>query len=236
MQLTGHTNDQASQRRIDKLLRGIILTLLAAGIVALAVIWAFEVRFGLLDELCRTAYPTTLGVFVTGALILYRWPQAIGIARWTGFLAINALLFLQFVTALHGGGSLVGNYAFISMLVWLPLAYAISLLTLDIRHAPWAAGALLAGTATTSIEYLVGSDHLAPSDVALLINVFASHLVLLACLSGLLKFRRALAKADADSHKLVEQASTDPLTGLANRRHGMERLRHAARSHRAERP
>jgi diguanylate cyclase len=236
MQQTARTNDTANRLRTDMLLRGIILTLLAAGIVALAVIWAFEAHFGLLDELCRTAYPTTFGVFVTGALILYRWPQTIGIARWTAFLAINALLFLQFVTALRGGGPLVGNYALVSMLVWLPLAYAISLLTLDIRHAPWAAGTLLAGTAATSIEYLVDSDHIASSDFALLINVFASHLVLLACLSGLLKFRRALAKSDADSHKLVEQASTDPLTGLANRRHGLKMLREAALAHRSETP
>ena len=236
MQQSGRFNDTASQLRTDNLLRGIMLALFVAGIVALAVIWAFEARFGLLDELCRTAYPTMLGVFVASALMLYRWPQTITIARWAGFLAINALLFLQFITALREGGPLVGNYAFISMLMWLPLAYAISLLMLDIRHAPWAAGALLTGIAATSLDQVLSSSRFAPGDLALPINLLASHLVLLACLSGLLKFRLALVKAEADSRRLLEQASSDPLTGLANRRHGLEMLQQAARAHRSNEP
>jgi diguanylate cyclase (GGDEF)-like protein len=211
-----------------------MLTLFAAGIAALAIIWSFEARLGLLDELCRIAYPTMIGVFIVSALMLYRWPQTITIARWTCFAALNVLLLLQFVTAIRGEGPLVGNYAFISMLMWLPLAYAIALLMLDIRHAPWAAGALLAAIAATSIEQLVGASRFAAGDLALLINLVASHLVLLACLSGLLKFKAALVQADADSRTLLRQASTDPLTGLANRRHGLKMLQQAALAQRSD--
>lgn len=236
MQRMVHSDDKTGQRRSDGLLRSIMLALFVAGMVALAIIWVFEARSGLLDELSRIAYPAMLGVFAVSTLMLYRWPQTVTIARWAGFLAIDSVLFLQFVTALRSEGPLVGNYAFISMMMWLPLAYAISLLILDIRHAPWAAGGLLFAIAASSLERVAGSDHPAADDLALLINLLASHLVLLACMSGLLKFRLALVKADADSRRLVEQASTDPLTGLANRRHGLEMLRQAALAHRPDEP
>lgn len=227
MERTYEANESAASRRSNALLHSIMLSLFISGIVAVGVLWALESRFGLLDELCRVAYPTILVIFFAGAVMLHRRPQTIVIARWMAFLSVTGLLIIQFVAAVWGDGPLVGNYPFISLLMWLPLAYAIDMLMLETRHGPWAACALFAFIAMVSIFRIFAAGSGDAGDTALLVNLLASHIVLLACLSGLVKFKLALAKADARSNHLFEQASTDPLTGLANRRYGLEMLRRA---------
>lgn len=227
MERTYEANESAASRRSNALLHSIMLSLFVSGIVAVGVLWALESRFGLLDELCRVAYPTILVIFFAGAVMLHRRPQTIVIARWMAFLSVTGLLIIQFVAAVWGDGPLVGNYPFISLLMWLPLAYAIAMLMLETRHGPWAACALFAFIAMVSIFRIFAAGSGDAGDTALLVNLLASHIVLLACLSGLVKFKLALAKADARSNHLFEQASTDPLTGLANRRYGLEMLRRA---------
>ena len=227
MERTYEANESAASRRSNALLHSIMLSLFISGIVAVGVLWALESRFGLLDELCRVAYPTILVIFFAGAVMLHRRPQTIVIARWMAFLSVIGLLVIQFAAAVWGDGPLVGNYPFISLLMWLPLAYAIAMLMLETRHGPWAACALFAFIAMVSIFRIFAAGSGDAGDTALLVNLLASHIVLLACLSGLVKFKLALAKADARSNHLFEQASTDPLTGLANRRYGLEMLRRA---------
>ena len=227
MERTYEANESAASRRSNALLHSIMLSLFISGIVAVGVLWALESRFGLLDELCSVAYPTILVIFFAGAVMLHRRPQTIVIARWMAFLSVTGLLIIQFVAAVWGDGPLVGNYPFISLLMWLPLAYAIAMLMLETRHGPWAACALFAFIAMVSIFRIFAAGSGDAGDTALLVNLLASHIVLLACLSGLVKFKLALAKADARSNHLFEQASTDPLTGLANRRYGLEMLRRA---------
>ena len=227
MERTYEANESAASRRSNALLHSIMLSLFISGIVAVGVLWALESRFGLLDELCSVAYPTILVIFFAGAVMLHRRPQTIVIARWMAFLSVIGLLVIQFVAAVWGDGPLVGNYPFISLLMWLPLAYAIAMLMLETRHGPWAACALFAFIAMVSIFRIFAAGSGDAGDTALLVNLLASHIVLLACLSGLVKFKLALAKADARSNHLFEQASTDPLTGLANRRYGLEMLRRA---------
>ena len=227
MERTYEANESAASRRSNALLHSIMLSLFVSGIVAVGVLWALESRFGLLDELCSVAYPTILVIFFAGAVMLHRRPQTIVIARWMAFLSVIGLLVIQFAAAVWGDGPLVGNYPFISLLMWLPLAYAIDMLMLETRHGPWAACALFAFIAMVSIFRIFAAGSGDAGDTALLVNLLASHIVLLACLSGLVKFKLALAKADARSNHLFEQASTDPLTGLANRRYGLEMLRRA---------
>ena len=228
METAYETNELGAKRHTDVLLRSLMLSLFVAGIVAIGVVWTLESRLGLLDELCCVAYPTMLAVFSAAAVMLYRWPDTLVIARWVGFLSVIGLLVIQLVAAVLGDGPLVGNYAFISLLMWLPLAYAIAMLMLETRHGPWAACALFALIAAVSVARMLRFAASEASDTALLVNLLASHLVLLACLSGLVKFKLALVKADARSNHLFKQASTDPLTGLANRRYGLEMLRRAA--------
>ena len=227
MERTYEANESVASRRSNALLHSIMLSLFVSGIVAVGVLWALESRFGLLDELCSVAYPTILVIFFAGAVMLHRRPQTIVIARWMAFLSVTGLLIIQFVAAVWGDGPLVGNYPFISLLMWLPLAYAIDMLMLETRHGPWAACALFAFIAMVSIFRIFAAGSGDAGDTALLVNLLASHIVLLACLSGLVKFKLALAKADARSNHLFEQASTDPLTGLANLRYGLEMLRRA---------
>ena len=227
MERTYEANESAASRRSNALLHSIMLSLFISGIVAVGVLWALESRFGLLDELCSVAYPTILVIFFAGAVMLHRRPQTIVIARWMAFLSVIGLLVIQFAAAVWGDGPLVGNYPFISLLMWLPLAYAIDMLMLETRHGPWAACALFAFIAMVSIFRIFAAGSGDAGDTALLVNLLASHIVLLACLSGLVKFKLALAKADARSNHLFEQASTDPLTSLANRRYGLEMLRRA---------
>lgn len=229
-------HDPVARRRVDHLLRGVMMSLFIAGALAISFLWVFESRYGLIDEFCRIAYPVMLMIFFASTAMLYRWPNTVPIARWVGFCAITFFLFFELVAAMSITGPLVGNYAFISLLMWLPLAYAIALFMLDPRQAPWAACALFGLVAAVGVVHLIHSGSSEPSDRALLVNLLTSHVVLLACLSGLVKIKLVLAKADAHSRRLLEQASTDPLTGLANRRFGLEMLRLAASEHTVETP
>lgn len=218
------------------LMRSVMMSLFTAGALAIGVLWVFESKYGLIDDVCRVAYPLMLIAFVASTAMLYRWPDTVPIARWVGFFAIAAFLFVELMAALWSKGPLVGNYAFISLLMWLPLAYAIALFMLDARHAPWAAGGLFVLIASMSLAHIqrLGPDE--SGDTAMLINLLTSHVVLLACLSGLVKIKLVLFKAEAQSRRLFEQASTDPLTGLANRRYGLEMLYLAASEHTADSP
>ena len=236
MRKSGNVQENGPRRRVDMLLRSVMMSLFSAGAVAIGVLWVFESRYGLIDEVCRVAYPLMLIVFFAITAMLYRWPETVPIARWVGFFAIAAFLFLELMAALVSGGPLVGNYAFISLLMWLPLAYAIALFMLEAHQAPWAAGGLFVLIAAVSVAYMLRSGPDDSGDAAMLVNLLTSHVVLLACLSGLVRIKLVLFKAEVQSRRLFEQASTDPLTGLANRRYGLEMLRLAASEHTVETP
>jgi diguanylate cyclase len=236
MQKSSEAHHAGARRRIDRLLRSVMMSLFAAGALAIGVLWVFESKYGLIDEVCRIAYPMMLTAFIASAAMLYRWPNTVVIARWVGFCAISGFLFTELMASLWTDGPLVGNYAFISLLMWLPLAYAIALFMLEPNQASWAACAIFVLIAILSIEHIIHSRSMESGDTALLVNLLVSHVVLLACLSGLVKIKRVLFKTDALSRHLFEQASTDPLTGLANRRYGLEMLRMAATEHTADTP
>ncbi len=227
---------KSARRAVDTLLRNAMIWLFLAGALAITVLWVFESSSGLLDEVAKVAYPMMLAIFAGSAAMLYRRPDTIMLARWIGFFTIAAFLFAELFSALWRGGPLVGNYAFITLLMWMPLAYAIALLMLEPRHAPQAAAGLFAFIVAISAAYVVLGRGIGPDDKAALANLVMSHVVLLACLSGLVRIKRALFRADEVSRRLFEQASTDPLTGLANRRYGLEMLRHAASLHAAGTP
>ena len=231
MRKSSEVHDAGAQQRMDMLLRSIMIPLLAMGALALGVLWVVEAKFDLVDPVSRIIYPLMMATFVAAAAMLYRWPGSLTIARWATFVAIACFLVMQLVAAMWGNAPLVGNYPFISLLMWLPLAYAFALLMLETHHAPWAALALFALIALLSIGHLWQSRFPESSDTALMVNLLASHLVLLVCLSTLVKFRSVLFQVDVRSRHLFEQASTDPLTGLANRRYGVEMLRQAALAH-----
>lgn len=236
MKNTSNTQEKWAKQRIDNLLRGVMMALFATGAFAIGVLWVFESRYGLIDEVCRIAYPVMLGTFIASTVMLYRWPTTVPFARWIGFCTMTGFLTLELSASLLIDGPLVGNYAFISLLMWLPLAYAIALFMLEARQAAWAAGGLFALIASVSIAHILHSGSGDSGDRALLVNLLISHVVLLACLSGLVKIKLVLSKAEAHSRRLLKQASTDPLTGLANRRFGLEMLRLAASQHSADMP
>ena len=236
MRKSREVHDAGAQQRMDMLLRSIMIPLLTMGALALGVLWVVEAKFELVDPVSRIVYPLMMATFVASAAMLYRWPGSLAIARWATFVAIAGFLVMQLVAAMWGDSPLVGNYSFISLLMWLPLAYAFALLMLEIHQAPWAACALFALIALLSVEHISQSRFPESSDTALLVNLLASHLVLLVCLSTLVKFKSVLFKVDVRSRHLFEQASTDPLTGLANRRYGLEMLRQAAQAHSAASP
>ena len=236
MRKSSNAQENGPRRRVDMLLRSAMMSLFVAGAVAIGVLWVFESKYGLIDEVCRVAYPLMLVAFIASTAMLYRWPDTVPIARWVGFFAIAVFLFMELIVALASDGPLIGNYAFISLLMWLPLAYAIALFMLEARQAPWAAGGLFVLIAAVSVAHILRSGPGESGDTAMLINLLTSHVVLLACLSGLVRIKLVLFKAEAQSRRLFEQASTDPLTGLANRRYGLEMLQLAASEHTADAP
>lgn len=223
-------------RRVDLLMRKIMMMLFSVGAVAILVLWLIEARLDLISEICTVAYPLMIVVFVANLLLLHYRPDAIAIARWVGFVAIAGLICSETLVVMWDASPLIDNYSFISLMNWFPLAYVIALFMLDPRHSPWAAGALFLIIAVFGGIHLVRQASAIADDLALLANMLVSHLVLLACLGGLVKFKQAIMKVDAHSKLLVREASTDPMTGLANRRYGLDRIQQAACDHSDDEP
>lgn len=223
-------------RRVDLLMRKIMMMLFSVGAVAILLLWVVESRLGLLSDICAVAYPLMMVIFVANVLLLHYRPDATVIARWVGFVAIAGLICSETLVIMWDPSPLVSNYFFVSIMNWFPLAYVIALFMLDHRHSPWAAGALFLIIAVFSGIHLMRQASVNPDDLGLLSNMLVSHLVLLACLGGLVKFKQAIMKVDAHSKLLVRQASTDPMTGLANRRYGLDRIQQAASGHSDDEP
>ena len=232
-----HNSDivYSATQHIDRLMRRVVLLMLAAGVLAVGVIWWMEVADGTIDPFNRVGYPVLLAVFGASFVALWRHPGVLGYARWTGFLCITAVLQYDLWGQMHTAGPLLGNYNALTLLNWLPLCYAMAFFMLESRPAFLSAAAMLAFFGLCTVLRTNAATDFAAQDRSLMVNALISHAVLVACLIGGLWLKHVVAVQGEQAAKLNRLAATDPLTGLANRRQTLELLEQLARDGRLER-
>jgi diguanylate cyclase (GGDEF)-like protein len=217
------TDNEAAAAPIDRLMVRVMLPLFAAGTAAIAVLWSTELLSGKISTVNRYAYPLLLALFGASVVILRWWPRHVGMVRWMGFLSVSLSQLGDLAVALLQSGPLLGNYSAATLFNWLPLIYALAFFLLEGRAAVWSACLLLA-LVCAGFAWRVASPEADPDDVTLLINVLASHVVFIVCLTGWLRMKKLLSTQHGLAQELRVLASTDALTGLANRRQAMDEL------------
>ena len=206
------------------LTRRVVMTMFAAGGTAVCLNWALEWRNGQLDDINAVAYPFAAAVCAALLLVLWRRPAMLGPVRWVGFLTVQGVLLPQLAAQVVSEGALMGNYNFVTLLNWLPLSYALAFFLLEARVAAWATGTLLAAILAAALFRGQLAVPSATVDRDLLLNTLGAHGVLVVCLTSMLWLRRAVATQVEQARELRHLAGTDPLTGLANRRHALHLL------------
>jgi diguanylate cyclase (GGDEF)-like protein len=200
-----------------------MVPLFAVGALAVAVLWWMEVSQGRLSVVNRYAYPMMTIVYSACVAVLWCRPRAVHVVRWAGFLAVASTQLGELAGELLQAGSLVGSYDAVTLLTWLPLIYALAFILLDGKAAIWSACVILLLIAA-GFAWRLTSPVGRADDVALLFNVLASHAVFIVCLAGWLQMKRLLSRQHGLAQQLRVLAATDPLTGLANRRHALAEL------------
>ncbi|MFZ5550551.1 MAG: diguanylate cyclase [Pseudomonadota bacterium] len=208
---------------MDRLMVRVMLPLFATGTVAVAVLWWLELSSGRISDINRFAYPMLLALFAGSLVVLWRRPQHVGRVRWVGFLSVSLSQLGDLANTLLQSGPLIGNYSAVTLFNWLPLIYALAFFLLEGRAAVWSACVLLMLVAA-GFAWRVASPEGHADDVTLLVNVLASHVVFIVCLTGWLRMKRLLSRQHGLAEELRVLAATDPLTGLANRRQALGEL------------
>ncbi|MGM9488603.1 diguanylate cyclase [Ideonella sp. YS5] len=209
--------DLSAEQAFDRLMVRVMVPLFAVGTLVIALLWWMEVSEGRLSVVNRYAYPAMGVVYASCVAVLWRWPRCVGAVRWVGFLAVAVSQLGELAIELLQVGPLIGNYDAITLLTWLPLIHALAFILLDSRAAVWSACIILLLVAA-GFAWRLTSPLGQGKDVALLLNVLASHAVFIVCLTGWLQMKRLLSRQHGVAQQLRVLAATDSLTGLANRR------------------
>jgi len=226
--------EYSATQHIDRLMRRVVMLMLAAGALAVLAIWAMELADATLDRYNRVGYPGLVLVFLGSLVVLWRRPRALACVRWVGFICFTGMLLLGLWVQVHVPTPMVANYNAVTLLNWLPLCYAIAFFMLETRQAFLAAAGILVFFGACTFLRGQAATAYATQDRALLLNTLISHSVLVVCLTGLLWLKHVVTVQGEQATRLDALAATDPLTGLANRRHTLQQLDQVAREARIE--
>lgn len=198
--------------------------LLGTGAFAAVVGLWIESSAGLLASWDRWMLPGLAVCF--GAMVLWdgKRPQDFLRIRLAGITAVN----LYFLVGLHltlftpGGYS---HYLFTRNMIWLPLGYASAFVYLPTRHALITSLGVFASAFLPILTALVIGQpaQWSPSMATEVASPMLAHLTSVVLLLAVSVLRRRADEAERELEAAQAIATTDALTGLANRR-GLDRM------------
>ncbi|QEI07065.1 GGDEF domain-containing protein [Pigmentiphaga aceris] len=186
----------------------------------------FEQSNGILSPYDVYAYPVILTLLVTSVcmLLIRNRPKLHRAAEYLAFggLAIYIVIGLQYFILRPDANSI---YAVANTLQWMPILYIAGFAFFPKWQAIIGCAAVFLLSSVTPLGVLLfGRDPGWDLHVgALLVNGYASHLLVLLCMSMMVALRTQISKVSEHARLMENAAYTDDLTGTANRR-GMERV------------
>ncbi len=216
--------------------RAVYLAVLAVPIVLVLAIWLAGV--GSDDAFRRIALPGLL--LINGPLMVLVWRRRVSLAvlgLWV-FLGPTAWVLGRLVTWELAPSTRPDNFGLlIAALAWYGVVFALAFLVFGTRRGVKVAiGSYLLLYLGATVSALSGM--LADSgSIGVVVFLAAGHFVLILVVWVLARNVERLASARARAELMESQATTDPLTGIANRRRvDEELLRQVARARRYRQP
>ena len=202
--------------REHAMLRGLLL----AGCVAIIVIWAMEATRGELAAWDRWAYPGLLAALGTCSALLTWWPRQADLARLIAVASFNAYSPFALFNILFVSSGPPDEYQLLTNLYWLPMAYGTAFVFLTMRAALVLSGVVYAGTFGVILWHLHRGDMMHwPAWLApMMSNLAVAQVVYVIVLLAVSRLRADYYRNEAVMQAMHQVASTDPLTGLLNRR------------------
>ena len=194
--------------------------LLTVGAVLVAAVCAIEWHTGLINPWDRVLLPALSAVLAAFAARLWWRPQTDGRLRLAAVITFNAYLVASLLLTLFALGGTPNLYQFLTTAYWLPLGYGIAFVFLPPRTASVVSVAMYATLALPIGLWIVRGGAAGWGDdfgvlAAVLGAAQIAYIVLLAAVATL----RAGYYRTEERMRIIETlATTDPLTGLPNRR------------------
>lgn len=209
--------------------------LLTVGAVLVALVCVIEWSEGVINPWDRWMQPALAMLLLGYAWALARYPRHTPLLRLAAVATFNGFLAFTLLVVVFGLPPPLNQYQFVSTMIWLPLGYGTAFLFLRPRVAVVVSGVVFAiifvplGLAVASRTAAAWGPDFVPL-VSLMAVAQVAYIVLWGAIATL---RAGYHRADERARLMHSLATTDPLTGLPNRRAMTERLQAAlATAHR----
>jgi len=194
--------------------------LLTVGAGLMLMVCAIEWSSGVINPWDRFLQPLMASLLLGYAGALVRWPQHTQRLRLSAVLTFNGYIAATVLVMLFAMPPPLNEYQFFSTMYWLPLGYGTAFIFLRARQAAVVSGAIFGlifvpmGMTLARQGAGFWGQEFAPLAAVLAVAQVA-YIVLLAAIATI---RAGYHRAEAHAQLMQALATTDPLTGLPNRR------------------
>ena len=194
--------------------------LLLSGCVAIAAIWALEAWNAALSAVDRWAYPVLMATLGACACVLTWWPRRADWARVIAVSAFNTYLLVVLSNALFSTSTEPDPYQLLTTLFWLPMGYGTAFVFLSLRAALVFSAVLYLAISGVVLWHLAIGDmpHWPAYLKPMMQNLAVAQVIYVIVLLAIARLRADYYRSEAKVEVMHQVASTDPLTGLLNRR------------------
>jgi diguanylate cyclase (GGDEF)-like protein len=194
--------------------------LLTIGAGLMLAVCAIEWTGGVINPWDRVQQPLMASLLLGYAGALARWPQHTQRLRLAAVLTFNAYIAATAMVMLFAMPPPLNEYQFFSTMYWLPLGYGTAFIFLGARQAAVVSGAIF-GLLFVPIGLTLarhGAGHWGPEFAPLAAVLAVAQVAYIVLLAAIATLRAGYHRAEAHAQLMQSLATTDPLTGLPNRR------------------
>ena len=194
--------------------------LLTVGAALMLLVCAIEWTGGVINPWDRVLQPVMAALLLACAAALARWPEHTPRLRLAAVITFNAYIAATVLVLLFALPPPLNLYQFFSTMYWLPLGYGTAFIFLRARQAAVVSGAIF-GLLFVPIGLVLarhGAGHWGPEFAPLAAVLAVAQVAYIVLLAAIATIRAGYHRAEAHAQLMQALATTDPLTGLPNRR------------------